>query len=102
MLRNKTVTDWENAGRPGTGRRPGEGEILGISQAEGELVRYGSSTPRADADGDIEALSMWAGQGVAMVRRPQPAAEIVREIYAEACVILERLGTNARPSSKLT
>jgi nitronate monooxygenase len=30
--------------------------------------------------GDIEALSMWAGQGVALARKRQPAAEIVAEL----------------------
>jgi nitronate monooxygenase len=30
--------------------------------------------------GDIEALSMWAGQGVALVRQPQSAADIVTEL----------------------
>ena len=30
--------------------------------------------------GDIEALSMWAGQSVALARRIQPAADIVAEL----------------------
>ena len=30
--------------------------------------------------GDIEALSMWAGQSVAQARRVQPAADIVAEL----------------------
>ena len=30
--------------------------------------------------GDIEALSMWAGQSVALARQPQSAAEIVAEL----------------------
>jgi len=29
-----------------------------------------------------EALSMWAGQSVALARQPQPAAEIVAELVA--------------------
>ena len=95
VLRNKTVTDWETAGRPAPGQRPGEGEIIGTSQEEGPLVRYGCNTPHADAEGDIDALSMWAGQGVALVHKRQPAAEIVSEIYAEACAILKKLGTTA-------
>ena len=91
-LRNKTVADWEAAGRPETGRRPGEGEIVASSKSLGEILRYRAYTPGADAEGDIEALSMWAGQGVALVKKLQPAAEIVREIYDEALDILKRLG----------
>ena len=30
--------------------------------------------------GDIEALSMWAGQSVALARERQPAADIVAEL----------------------
>jgi hypothetical protein len=30
--------------------------------------------------GEIEALSMWAGQGVALVTESQPAADIVTEL----------------------
>jgi nitronate monooxygenase len=30
--------------------------------------------------GDIEALSMWAGQGIALAGRTQSAAEIVAEL----------------------
>ena len=93
VLRNKTVADWEAAGRPETGRRPGEGEIVANSKSHGEILRYRAYTPGADVEGDIEALSMWAGQGVALVKKRQPAAEIVREIHDEASMILSRLGT---------
>jgi hypothetical protein len=30
--------------------------------------------------GEIEALSLWAGQSVALARQRQPAAEIVAEL----------------------
>ena len=42
--------------------------------------------------GDIDALPMWAGQGVGLVKRLQPAGEIVREIDSAAQAILTRLG----------
>jgi hypothetical protein len=34
----------------------------------------------AGTTGDIEALSMWAGQSVALARKPQSAADIVTEL----------------------
>ena len=95
VLHNKTVANWETAGRPEPGSRPGEGDVIGVSAAEGNLVRYGCNTPHSDAEGDIEALSMWAGQGVSLIRKRQPAAEIVREIYAEAIATLKNLATIA-------
>lgn len=45
-----------------------------------EIVRYEPAPPMASTTGDIEALSMWAGQDVALARAPQPAADIVTEL----------------------
>jgi NAD(P)H-dependent flavin oxidoreductase YrpB (nitropropane dioxygenase family) len=61
VLRNRTVGAWEAAGCPPSGKRPGEGEIIGGSPASGPIVRYQSCTPGADAEGDIDAMSLWAG-----------------------------------------
>ncbi len=96
VLRNTTVRDWEKQGRPASGKRPGEGAIVSVSKTEGDVVRYSCVTPGADFSGDIEALSMWAGQGVGLVRRLQPAGEIVHEIYGDACAILQRLGSGSK------
>jgi nitronate monooxygenase len=49
--------------------------------ASGEaIVRYEPAPPMAGTTGDIEALSMWAGQSVALARQAQPAADIVKEL----------------------
>jgi NAD(P)H-dependent flavin oxidoreductase YrpB (nitropropane dioxygenase family) len=90
-LRNRTVEAWEAAGRPPTGKRPGEGEVIGTSQSMGPIVRYQSYTPGVDAEGDIDAMSLWAGQSVGLVSKLQSAGDIVREIAGEAKVILRRL-----------
>jgi len=57
----------------------------------GPIVRYQSYTPAADAEGDIDAMSLRAGQSVGLVSKPQSAADFVREIADEAKVILRRL-----------
>jgi NAD(P)H-dependent flavin oxidoreductase YrpB (nitropropane dioxygenase family) len=36
----------------------------------------------AGLDGDIDAMSLWAGQSVALARRVEPAADIVRELVS--------------------
>jgi NAD(P)H-dependent flavin oxidoreductase YrpB (nitropropane dioxygenase family) len=97
VLRNSTVRNWEAAGRPPPGQRQGEGEIVARSPTRGEADRYTSFTPGPDTVGDVEPLSMWAGQGVALVRKVQPAAEIVREMNEEAKVILRRLAQQSVP-----
>ena len=92
VIRNSTVDAWDAAGRPPSGQRPGENEVIACSPSKGDIARYSSSTPGKDFTGDIEALSMWAGQGVALVDKVQPAAVIVDEIIEEARVALS---TNA-------
>jgi NAD(P)H-dependent flavin oxidoreductase YrpB (nitropropane dioxygenase family) len=90
-LRNQTVQSWETAGRPASGKRPGEGEVIGTSKSVGPIVRYQSYTPGADAEGDIDSMSLWAGQSVGLVSKTQSAADIVREIAEQADAILRRL-----------
>jgi hypothetical protein len=47
-----------------------------------EIVRYEPAPPMVGTTGEIEPLSLWAGQSVALVKRQQPAAEIVTELVA--------------------
>ena len=90
-LRNQTVRTWEAAGRPPSGDRPGEGDVIGSSRSIGPIVRYQSYTPGGDAEGEIDAMSLWAGQSVGLVSKLQPAGDIVREIADEARLIFHRL-----------
>ncbi len=78
-LGNSTARAWEAAGRPPDGQRPGEGVIAHFASGEA-IVRYEPAPPMAGTTGDIEALSMWAGQSVALAREPQSAADIVTEL----------------------
>jgi nitronate monooxygenase len=89
-LRNSTRERWEAAGSPRAGERPGEGEAIATRADGSKIARYSSSMPVESISGDIEALSMWAGQGVGLVDRVQPAAEIVRELIDEAEAALSR------------
>jgi len=52
--------------------------------SQGEIVGYQSCTPGPDAVGEIEQLSMWTGQGLAMIDRVRPAEKIVPDILTEA------------------
>jgi NAD(P)H-dependent flavin oxidoreductase YrpB (nitropropane dioxygenase family) len=94
-LRNSTIETWEAAGRPAKGKRPGEGETIGSSPLGVPVVRYQSYTPAANTQGDIDAMSMWAGQSVGLVSKVRPAGEIVREICIEAQTIIQKWGNVA-------
>ena len=90
-LRNSTVAMWEAAGRPASGQRPGEGDAVATRDNGRPFVRYSTGTATSATTGDIEALPLWAGQGVGLATRIQPAGEIVREIAQEAEQALSRL-----------
>src|SRR5580692_8817711 len=79
-LRNSTAKAWEAAGRPPDGQRPGEGDVIAHFASGESIVRYEPAPPMVGTTGDIEALSMWAGQGVALARQPQSAADMVTEL----------------------
>jgi nitronate monooxygenase len=78
VLRNSTYERWEAGGCPPSGRRPGEGEEV----APG-IARYAVNMPLAGVEGDVEAMAMYAGQGVGTIEAVEPAAAIV-ERYAAA------------------
>ena len=82
-LRNSTAEMWEEADRPPLGHRPGEGDVLARFATGEDILRYEPGAPLLGTTGDIEALSLWAGQSVALAGRTQPAAEIVAELVAE-------------------
>jgi len=85
-LRNKTVEEWEAAGCPPSGDRPGEGEVIGVRHlpwGERPWHRYEVGMLSPDFDGDPEYAVMWAGESVDAVREVKPAAEIVRDLVRE-------------------
>jgi NAD(P)H-dependent flavin oxidoreductase YrpB (nitropropane dioxygenase family) len=81
-IHNSTAELWESAGRPAPGSRPREGEVIAHFASGEPIVRYEPAPPMVGTTGEIEALSMWAGQSVALARRTQPAAEIVAELVS--------------------
>jgi NAD(P)H-dependent flavin oxidoreductase YrpB (nitropropane dioxygenase family) len=79
-LRNSTATAWDAAGRPPDAQRPGHGDVIAHFASGEAIVRYEPAPPMTGTTGDIEALSMWAGQSVALATKSQSAAEIVAEL----------------------
>ena len=87
-LRNKNVDEWEAAGRPPSGARPGEGTSIGhYTNGSGERIdwpRYAIGVAGPDFDGDIEYAPLWAGTSVGVVNDVKPVADIVRDLVTEA------------------
>jgi nitronate monooxygenase len=77
VLRNSTYRRWEAAGRPEAGQRPNEGEEV----APG-ILRYALNMPVSASEGEIEAMAMYAGQGVGTIDTVEPAAAIIERFAA--------------------
>jgi nitronate monooxygenase len=82
VLRNETVADWEAAGRPASGARPGEGDVI-ATRTGMPIVRYSDAQPTRDTDGEISSMALYAGTSVDSVRRRASAADIALEITRE-------------------
>jgi nitronate monooxygenase len=87
-LRNKTMLEWEAAGRPPSGKRPGEGTSIGKRRmGDGQVrdwPRYAIGVATPDFDGDLEYAPLWAGESCSVVNDIKPAAQIVRDLVQEA------------------
>jgi NAD(P)H-dependent flavin oxidoreductase YrpB (nitropropane dioxygenase family) len=87
VLRNKAVAEWEAAGRPPTGRRPGEGTVVGsmpLADTLVDVVRYAVFPPKPGFTGDLDYVALYAGESCSLVHDIKPAAQIVREVMREA------------------
>ena len=54
------------------------------------VPRLAPPSPGRRSTGHLEAMALYAGQGVGQLRRPQPAADIVRELAEGAEALLRR------------
>lgn len=94
-----TVERWEEAGRPESGRRPGEGETVARFPDGAPVLRYSDVPPLPGMTGDIEALAFYAGQSAGLANRVEPASEILRQIVEEALDALARLSGETASNS---
>src|SRR5262245_34681158 len=94
VLRNKVIAEWEAAGRPAIGERPGEGRIIGtmpVAGASVDIVKYMVFPPLTGFTGDIDYAVLYAGESCSLVHDIKPAAQIVRDVVREAEAAVEEL-----------
>ncbi len=92
VIRNQVVKEWEAAGRPPSGKRPGEGTTIGTMKYAWSDVepwkRYSTGMMVPTFEGNPELAPMWAGESCSVVKAIRPAGEIVRELAREAAAAL--------------
>jgi nitronate monooxygenase len=79
-LRNATTKAWEAAGRPLSPHRPGEGDVVAKRGDGSQIPRYSFASATRDVVGDVDAMALYAGEGVGLVRSVATARAIVEEL----------------------
>ena len=98
-LRTAFVAEWLGREARAQESRPDE-PVIGATRIGGQpvpVLRFMGMPPSIDATGDIDSMAMLAGQSAGLVRDVKPAAQIVRELVADARRIIgERLAPAVR------
>ena len=91
------MIEWEAVGRPPSGQRPGEGEIIAKMPRAGEVVnvpRYSAFLATPGFEGDLDYAALYCGESCSLVHDIKPAAAaraIVRDLVREAEGVLTQL-----------
>jgi len=85
VLRNDAIRDWEAAGSPASGQRPGEGETIGSMPVGGQTIdlpSYAVFPAMEGFSGDLERTALYCGESCTLINDVRPAAEIVAALAA--------------------
>lgn len=83
VLRNTTLENWEAAGCPSSGKRPGEGNHLATDSTGRSFFRYEDTPPNANMTGDVESMCLYAGVSCADVQDIPSAKELTERLWKE-------------------
>ena len=92
VLRTRFVDEWTGNEARAQESRPDE-PIIGATKIGGReisLRRFMGFPPNADVTGDIDSMSLLAGECVGLVNEIKPAAAIVRDLAEEASRLIRR------------
>lgn len=98
VIRNRGVEEWEAAGRPASGQRPGEGTVIGKITRGGQTVevpRYGATMLTPEFEGDVERAPYWAGESCGLINDIKPAGTIVADLVDEAQRIIAAMAASS-------
>jgi enoyl-[acyl-carrier protein] reductase II len=101
-LRTRFVREWVDRESETQDSRSDE-PILGrtvIGGAEIPIQRFASMPPNIHATGDIESMSLLAGQSVGLVHEIRPASEILRETVSGAERLIRELSAKVHENGR--
>jgi nitronate monooxygenase len=85
-LRNNTYENWEAAGCPMTGNRPGEGDVIATLSQEKQALRYSITAPTSSMQGEVTDAALYAGTGVDNIQDVPHVSEVIERIWDEYLV----------------
>ncbi|MEO1061859.1 MAG: nitronate monooxygenase [Actinomycetota bacterium] len=97
-IRNRIVAEHEGQVAPYDGLDPESQPLVGTANLFGQevpLVRYMGFPPTAAAEGDLDEMSLLAGETAGLISELEPAAEITERLGREAAEILARAAGSA-------
>lgn len=83
VLRNSTFLNWEAAGCPQVGEKPGEGEVVAKGESGYDIIIYSGHEPIKGVTGNLEAMCMYAGEGVKNINDIPSASELIERLWNE-------------------
>ena len=83
VLRNSTFIEWEAAGCPLSGSKPGETDVVATHPIYGETFRYETMSPVTGHEGSLEAMALYAGEGVGKVKDLPSADALLERLWKE-------------------
>ncbi len=83
VLRNRTFLEWEAAGCPQTGKRPGENDVIAKYPGYEPTLRYSIEPPLQGYKGALDEMAMYAGQGVQKIDDLPSAHELIDRLWKE-------------------
>ncbi len=91
-IRNKIVAEWEGKDNPAPylGKEPNSFPIIGENKTMGPIRKFSGVLPTPETTGDFEQMSLLAGESVGLIKDIKPAAEVVRQMFNEATIILSK------------
>ena len=86
VIRNRAYNDWQSAGSPSSGERPGESFVIG-TLGEGEeaieLPRYSVTPPLLQFHGDLEEMALYCGHSCDRMDAVLSTKELMEKLISE-------------------
>lgn len=83
VIRNRTLQQWEEAGCPPRGSRPGEGDVVASYRSGTKVLRYNDAPALDSMTGNVMDCCLYAGLGTEKIGDIPNAKALVHRLWDE-------------------